>query len=576
MASEVRHSILFPEIEGIQYKKLDDTTFHDLGLDAICKEITKESKELVIITDIISHLTSEPTVTNYRQDVFEDIKNIPELRKQLQELFEKIEFNKGKGSIRKAADEKEGIWYLVHRLNEYSEYVQCVDALKECLSNEKIRSEGLKGFKAYIDELYSEAHFDALKKDIENLKKETADIQSVTVGINLNANLEAESMGLISVNNKRFKKAGIVSNFADAVSKDDKIQEGTDWDGSMHYRYVDGSKNIGVYAVMDSFMKYQSVASAPFATSQVRQSTMASISESSGLGNSTYYLENILNKMLDTMVKKIRSTLVNYKNIAINGVSAAIPEFVYYIRLAEFIEKLEKKGFTFNKAKAVPAGKTSMKAEGLYNLKLAVNLPDPKDLVVNDLIFDKDHTIYILTGANRGGKTTVTQATGLLFVLAQGGAYVPASSFEFAPADSIYTHFPADEDKTMDLGRLGEECVRFKEIYDGVTSDSLLLMNETFSTTSFEEGYYIAYDSIKALLTKGCRTIYNTHMHKLAIDAPEYSKDMPVKASSLVVKSEGGNRSFKVEIAPPEFQSYASDIAKKYGVTFEMLTGENG
>ena len=62
-------------------------------------------------------------------------------------------------------------------------------------------------------------------------------------------------------------------------------------------------------------------------------------------------------------------------------------------------------------------------------------------------------------------------------------------------------------------------------------------------------------------------------MHKLAIDAPEYSKKSSVRASSLIVRSEGGNRSFKVEVAPPEGQSYASDIAKKYGVTFDMLTG---
>ena len=43
-------------------------------------------------------------------------------------------------------------------------------------------------------------------------------------------------------------------------------------------------------------------------------------------------------------------------------------------------------------------------------------------------------------------------------------------------------------------------------------------MNESFSTTSFEEGYYIAKDSVRAILHKGMRTIYNTHMHKLAFD----------------------------------------------------------
>ena len=124
----------------------------------------------------------------------------------------------------------------------------------------------------------------------------------------------------------------------------------------------------------------------------------------------------------------------------------------------------------------------------------------------------------------------------------------------------------------MDLGRLGEECVRFKEIYNACTDKSLILLNETFSTTSFEEGYYIARDSVKALLLKGTRTIYNTHMHKLAADADALGTDS-CKAASLVVRTENGSRSFKAVVAPPEGMSFARDIAEKYGVTYEMLTG---
>jgi DNA mismatch repair ATPase MutS len=157
-------------------------------------------------------------------------------------------------------------------------------------------------------------------------------------------------------------------------------------------------------------------------------------------------------------------------------------------------------------------------------------------------------------------------------VLAQSGIYVPGDSFKFVPVDCIFTHYPADEDKTMDLGRLGEECRRFKDIFSAATKNSLLLLNETFSTTSFEEGYYIARDSVRAILAKGIRTIYNTHMHKLAMEIDklnEGTKD--AKAASLVVESEGGRRSFKVSVKKPEGRSYAEDIAVKYGVTYEQL-----
>ena len=40
----------------------------------------------------------------------------------------------------------------------------------------------------------------------------------------------------------------------------------------------------------------------------------------------------------------------------------------------------------------------------------------------------------------------------------------------------------------------------------------------------------------------------------------------------LVVHNEGEKRSYKIEIAPPIGKSFASDIARKYGVTYEMLT----
>ena len=83
---------------------------------------------------------------------------------------------------------------------------------------------------------------------------------------------------------------------------------------------------------------------------------------------------------------------------------------------------------------------------GIYNLKLAVfETEESGNIVPNDLNFDRERRVYLLTGANRGGKTTITQAVGQLFVLAQGGIYIPGKAFTFSPVIGIYTHFPADE-----------------------------------------------------------------------------------------------------------------------------------
>ena len=67
-----------------------------------------------------------------------------------------------------------------------------------------------------------------LKEDIAALRMKASDVQSVTLGINVNERFEAVSIGLVSVNKKPFKKSGIVSSFADAIASKDRIQETSD------------------------------------------------------------------------------------------------------------------------------------------------------------------------------------------------------------------------------------------------------------------------------------------------------------------------------------------------------------
>ena len=565
-------SILFPD-GNAKFTRMTDSAFHDLGLDSICKVLTNDAKERRYIAGVISNMTADADTARFRQEVFGDILRLPALRKKITELFEKLEFMKSFGSLAKKTEEKLGIWYLLHRLDELDDYIKCVEAMRECLSDERIRSRGLIRFREHINGIYEDSCFAQMRKDISELKLKASEIRSVTIGVNVNDRFEATSMGLISVNSKPFKKSGIVSNFADALSSKGGIKDDNEWNGEMRYHEIDRSQSGTPGAIFQKGMGFLAMqTTGAFVDAKVRQ-TIVNMPDDDGMNNSTFYFEKVMNKMLDTLVKRLSDTLSKYVDVAVINISRLIPEFTYYIRFAEFIDKYTGAGFTFCEAKAVNGSECSMDARGFYNLRLALSLEDPSQIVANDLKFDSMHTVYILTGANRGGKTTVTQAVGLLFALAQGGINVAAKSFEYVPVDCIYTHFPADEDKTIDLGRLGEECVRFKQLYADCTADSLLLLNESFSTTSFEEGYFIARDSVRAILKKRVRTIYNTHMHKLAADVEEMNEQTGgAKASSLVVKSDGGKRSFKVEVAAPEGMSYARDIAQKYGVTYEMLT----
>ncbi len=548
-------SLLTPPGFAPDYKVLSEAAIHDLGLDYLCEQVTEKKQERTLFLSILSQMTDNPEVTKYRSDVFEDIYQNEAMRDEMLRILDRINFLRDYGSIGKTFEEAANMWDLMHRLDELKDYIQCVEAIFKSLSDAQVHSEGLLRLKEYVDGLYHDNGFSELKKDIAALRATTSELKSVTVGINLNDRFEADGIGLISINSRYFTKSNIFDHFCEKISMKEVVKPDTEWKEEYKFHPFAAETNK-----MPDIIPLRGIALIP---------------EGDMMEDVPRYMNRVTNQMLSAVVKKLKSVLDRYVSVTITEITDLIPEFIYYVRFAQYLEKLSGRGLHFCKGTlaAEEAGERVMRARGFYNMKLAAAVSEKQETIVtNDLDFDKAHLVYVLTGANRGGKTTVTQAVGLLFALAQGGIFVPADSFVFQPADCIYTHFPADEDKTMDLGRLGEECRRFRQIYSDSTKNSLLLLNETFSTTSFEEGYFIAKDAVRAILSKGVRTIYNTHMHKLAFELEELNRPYDaVKAVSLIVKADGGNRSFKIAMAPPEGMSYAGDIARKYGVTYEML-----
>ena len=198
------------------------------------------------------------------------------------------------------------------------------------------------------------------------------------------------------------------------------------------------------------------------------------------------------------------------------------------------------------------------------------------EIVLNDIEFDeKDTLIYVLTGPNRGGKSVITCAVGIAQVLAQLGLFVPAERAEISIADAIFTHFPTGADDTIDKGRLGEECARLRDIFDAVTSKSLVLLDESLSSTGSYEASYIAAEVLAGFGKVGCRCLFSTHLHELAAEIDKINarilQDGGVKIDSLVAGIEEGRRSFVIYRAKPDGKSYARDIADKYGLSYENI-----
>lgn len=192
---------------------------------------------------------------------------------------------------------------------------------------------------------------------------------------------------------------------------------------------------------------------------------------------------------------------------------------------------------------------------GLYELSLAILT---RSVPVTNSLAEKDCRLLIITGANQGGKSTCLRSFGLAQVMLQCGMFVPASSYRGYLYQNIYTHFTRREDTTMSSGRLDEELKRMDGIVRTVTKDSLLLLNESFATTTEKEGSVIAMELISALYEAGIRVAMVTHLLQFAREL--YAKKPEHAVFLSAERKENGARTYRMVHLAPENTSFGLDL----------------
>jgi len=565
--TEQNFSLLAPENHQAVYRTLTKEAVNDLSVDYICEALTKDPYELNIIKQLLINITDDEKVIRYRCDVFEDFLRFPKLRENLTALIAKLKDLREIERFQKDT-ESSSLWQLVNRLRELDGYVDCITAIKTTLEDIDVKSEGMLRLKEKVNAIYSESGFTDLKEDITEMFSMVRNLKSITLGVNLDNMLRPKTVGVISLNDKAFTDSGLLKRFINFASNQSELHHGTDVTGFTSFHPANPSTlSLGLGTAVVG------------AQQELKNFENSSLTGADPMSDA---LKKVVTDILKRTVNNLKSTLNKYVGSSGYTFITLMPEITFYIRFAELCDKIMDKGFTLSKPRITNASERTTKAKGIYNIKLAIKSLtgdeeiSASDVITNDFSFGDEARIYILTGPNRGGKTTITQAVGLAFLLAQNGIYVPAEELDLSPADNIYTHFPADENDTVDLGRLGEESKRLAEIFSSATNKSLLLLNESLATTNVSEGLYIAKDVIKAMRYLGVRSVFNTHMHDLArnLDIINTEINGDSKIESMVTGVENGNRSFKIFIAPPQGVSYAKDIALKYGVTFDIIKNE--
>jgi hypothetical protein len=199
-----------------------------------------------------------------------------------------------------------------------------------------------------------------------------------------------------------------------------------------------------------------------------------------------------------------------------------------------------------------------LRCQGIYDICLSLNIAER---VVGNDVAGENKSLVVITGANRGGKSTLLRSLGLAQLMMQCGMIVPAQEFKANVSRGIFSHFKREEDASMKSGKLDEELGRMSAIVERISPRCVLLLNESFASTNEREGSEIARQIVRALLEKKVKIVYVTHMFDLADGFRRQHME-----SALFLRAErlqDGTRTFRLLEGAPERTSYGEDLFRR-------------
>ncbi len=180
----------------------------------------------------------------------------------------------------------------------------------------------------------------------------------------------------------------------------------------------------------------------------------------------------------------------------------------------------------------------------------------------------KNYDFLLLSGANTGGKTVTLKMCGLFSLMAQCGLFVPASEgSSLAVFDNIFCDIGDSQSIEENLSTFSSHVLNIKNICDGVTVNSLVLIDELGGGTNPDEGQALAKAIVTHFLKIGCKGIVTTHFTPLKEFA--YSNDR-IENASMEFDAQTLKPLYRIKIGLPG-ASNAIAISRRLGLGEKIL-----
>ncbi len=500
-------SILFEKPGSAQNRVEAPEFLSDLSLDQVISSIVAGKDEYDLRPFFYTPLRDANEI-NYRHDVFRDLEN-ESLWKSIQSFAQEMR------TMRADLARSEKLYYKHQKqsalLSAIETYCRAVSHLTEDLRNANLHSDGFLGLREYLLAYTESEDFISLATDTQRVRSGLSNIRY-----------------RIHIVGKRIKVSRCQSEpdyGADVLETFERFKQGA----PRQYRFrfsAAGEMNHVEAAVLDLVV-------------QAFPEMFASFEQ---------YTERY----------------VAYLNPVI---AAFDREVQFYISCAEYMKQFRSAGLVI----CYPAVSHSKEVSGygVFDLALASRLiRERSPVVTNDFELADPERIVVVSGPNQGGKTTFSRTFGQMHYLGSIGCPVAGGNARLFLWDRLFTHFEREEDLRSLTGKLEDELIRIRRILEDATADSILIMNESFLSTTLNDALFLSKRVMERVIELDLLCVTVTFLDELAA----LSKTT-VSMVSTVDPKDPALRTFKVVRRPPDGLAFAAAIAEKHRLTYEMVKG---
>jgi len=500
-------SILFTRIEdsaGVETLDAPDF-FGDLGLDQIVDAVTATKQEYNLRPFFYAALHDIAAI-EYRQEVMRDLENPA--------LFEAVNsFARRMHAMRGALAQADKLHYTYQKeswfLDAAAIYCEAVETLAHDLGRIDLQSKGFLGLREFLADYAVSDRFTSVVEDIERLKAGLAGVRYCL---------------LIKGNRIQVRKYESEADYSVQVERTfAKFKQG---------------------AVKDYRVTFPSYPDMNHVEAQIL---------------------DLVAQLYPEVFRDLDDFCIKRRDYVDAAIAAFDREVQFYVSYLEHIAPLRQAGLKFCYPE-VSARKDICNREG-FDLALAHRLAGSGSAVVcNDFFLEGKERIFVVSGPNQGGKTTFARTFGQLHYLASLGCPVPGSEARLFLYDRIFAHFEREEEIKSLQGKLQDDLVRVHAILEQATPNSILIMNEIFTSTTLQDAVFLSKKIMERAVALDLLCVWVTFVDELAT-----LSEKAVSMVSTVSPENPAVRTYKIVRRPADGLTYAISIAEKYRLTYQCL-----